>query len=103
MKKIYLVHVHEDWWQGDTMTGVKSTVRACTTKELAIKCAKDYVDDCISNVKQANDGELPEGVSANADVDTEALLNDSFTYLTDKNDHNSVYSIEIQEIELFED
>lgn len=103
MKKIYLVHIYEDWWQGETMATVKSTIHACTTKELAIKYAKDYVDNCISDVKLGNDGELPEGVSVNADVETEALLSGFITYLTDENDHNSEYSIGIQEIELFED
>lgn len=103
MKKIYLVHIYEDWFEHETMSTVKSTIHACTSKELAIKYAKDYVDNCISDVKRENGGELPEGVSINDDVKTEALLSGFITYLIDKNDHNTEYSIGIQEIELFED
>lgn len=103
MKKIYLVHIYEDWFEGDAMCTCKSTIHACATKELAIKYAKEYVDNCISDVKKEHGGELPEGVSVCNDVETEALLSGFITYLMDKNDHKSEYSIGIQEIELFED
>ena len=103
MKKIYLVHVYEDWCEGDATNTDKSTIHACTSKESAIKYAKDYVDKCISDAKLDNGSELPEGVSVNDDVESEASLFGFITYLMDKNDHNSEYSIGIQEIELFED